>query len=153
MIEFPCPTCRTLMRMPDASAGKETPCTVCKRSVTVPVPPGREPPPPPPAPEEERRSSRRERRRDDDYDDYDRDRRDRRDYRDDRDYYDDRRGFRCPHCRSDRRPQMRNEISETGWILFIVLLAVFFPLCWIGLLQRENVKYCADCGAKLGKFV
>lgn len=144
MIEFTCPKCRTFLTMPDASGGKETTCTTCGKSVSVPWPAGREP-----MPEVERaeRRARRERR---DYDDYD-DRPRRRRYVDDYDDDRDRSGFRCPHCRTTAKPVIRNEMSETGLILLICLLVAFFPLFWIGLLMRENVKYCADCGVKLGK--
>jgi hypothetical protein len=154
MIEFTCPSCRTYLSMPDANAGQKTACMTCGKSVSVPWPGGREPP----AVEEER-PARRE-RRDPHDDENDRPRR-RYDEDDDRprrgriedDYDDDRsrRGSRCPHCRSTARPIIRNEMSETGLILLICLLFVFFPIFWIGFLIRENVKYCADCGAKLGK--
>jgi hypothetical protein len=144
MIEFSCPTCRTLLSMPDATAGQKTPCMTCGGSVSIPWPPGRDAPPE----KEERppRRSRRSPREDDDYDN-------RRRPRDDEDDYEvrGRRGFRCPHCRSTERPIIRNEMSETGLILLICLLVAFFPLFWIGFLMRENMKYCSDCGAKLGK--
>jgi hypothetical protein len=145
MIEFTCPTCRTFMSMPDANAGQKTTCMTCGKSVSVPWPKGREP-----VGAEEERPARRERRDRRDYDDYDDRPRRRRvevDYDDDR----SRRDFRCPHCRSTARPVIRNEMSETGLILMICLLFAFFPLFWIGLLMKENVKYCADCGIKLGK--
>ncbi len=141
MIEFPCPTCRTNLSMPDAAAGKDTECMICGRKVPVPWPPGREPP----ADDEDRPSRRRERsRRNDD----DRPRR----RRPVDDYDDDRGGFRCPYCRSTSRPLIRNQMSETGQILLICMLFAFFPLFWIGFLMREDVKYCADCGAKLGRY-
>jgi LITAF-like zinc ribbon domain len=129
MIEFPCPNCRTNLSMPDAAAGKDTECMTCGRKTAVPWPPGREPL----TSEQERPSRRGGRRRP-------------------VDDYDHRRGFRCPHCRSTSRPLLRNQMSETGLILLICLLVAFFPLFWIGFLMREDVKYCADCGAKLGRY-
>ncbi len=147
MIEFTCPTCRTFLSMPDANAGQKTSCMTCGKSVSVPWPAGREP-----AATEERpaRHERRERHDDDDYDDRPRRGRAEVDY-DDEDRV--RPSFRCPHCHTTARPIVRNEMSEAGLILLICLLFAFFPLFWIGLLMRENVKYCADCGAKLGKCV
>jgi DNA-directed RNA polymerase subunit M/transcription elongation factor TFIIS len=55
----------------------------------------------------------------------------------------------CPYCGSRARPNCRSDVSQSGWIMFVVLLIVFCPLCWIGLLQKENVYSCADCGARL----
>jgi hypothetical protein len=37
-----------------------------------------------------------------------------------------------------------------GWIVFVVLLLFFFPLCFLGLLVREEYEVCADCRARLG---
>ena len=66
MIEFSCPTCRTLLTMPDATAGQKTACMTCGRDVAVPWPLGHEPPI-----VEEARPARRARRArpDVDYDD------------------------------------------------------------------------------------
>ena len=59
-------------------------------------------------------------------------------------------GFRCPFCKTTRRPVIREQISVGGWIVFAVLMFVCLPLFWIGLLMKENVHYCGDCGMKLG---
>jgi DNA-directed RNA polymerase subunit RPC12/RpoP len=55
----------------------------------------------------------------------------------------------CRHCGSTERPYSSSSISEGGWILFVVLLFLFFPLCWIGLLITEQRETCADCGARI----
>jgi hypothetical protein len=57
----------------------------------------------------------------------------------------------CPYCRSREPPDVRSEMGQTGLILMIVLLFVFFPLFWIGFLIRDEVPYCSECGAKLGR--
>jgi ribosomal protein L37AE/L43A len=60
-----------------------------------------------------------------------------------------RRGFHCPFCGSDAPPVTREQISLAGWIVFAVMLVTCFPLFWIGLLMKEEAKFCGDCGRKL----
>lgn len=57
--------------------------------------------------------------------------------------------FRCPHCSSQMVPRMERRISTAGWVTFAVLLVVFFPLFWIGLLIKEDVPVCLACNSKL----
>lgn len=58
--------------------------------------------------------------------------------------------FRCPHCMSPYSPRMERRISTAGWITFSVLLVMFFPLFWIGLLIKEDVRVCQTCNSKIG---
>ena len=58
--------------------------------------------------------------------------------------------FRCPHCMSQYMPRMERRISTAGWITFAVLLVFFFPLFWIGLLIKEDVRVCQTCNSKIG---
>jgi transposase-like protein len=53
--------------------------------------------------------------------------------------------YECPECGCDEYPYRTTAISETGWILFAVLLVTFFPLFWIGLLMTEPRWVCPDC--------
>lgn len=55
----------------------------------------------------------------------------------------------CDFCGSTARPYVRTVISEGGWMMFVVLLIFFFPLCWIGLLMTESRVYCIDCNRRL----
>jgi DNA-directed RNA polymerase subunit RPC12/RpoP len=55
----------------------------------------------------------------------------------------------CPYCDSTARPYSTWVISQNGWIVFIILLIFFFPLCWIGLLMTDPVYRCSDCGRQL----
>ena len=55
----------------------------------------------------------------------------------------------CDRCGSTRPPYSTTAISEGGWVTFVVLLVLFFPLCWIGLLMTERRWTCSDCGARL----
>jgi hypothetical protein len=55
----------------------------------------------------------------------------------------------CPNCGSTARPYETTAISQSGWVVFAVLLVFFFPLFWIGLLMTETQVRCADCGARL----
>jgi len=57
--------------------------------------------------------------------------------------------FRCPHCASQYLPRIERRISTAGWVTFAVLLVVFFPLFWIGLLIKEDVHVCQTCNIKL----
>ncbi len=57
--------------------------------------------------------------------------------------------FRCPNCMSTYPPRMERCITTGGWITFAVLLVVFFPLFWIGLLIKEDVAICQTCNTKL----
>lgn len=58
--------------------------------------------------------------------------------------------YRCPHCMSQFLPRVERRISTGGWITFAVLLVFFFPLFWIGLLIKEDVRTCPSCNAKVG---
>ena len=56
----------------------------------------------------------------------------------------------CPNCRNRFAvPRLERRISTAGWITFSVLLVFFFPLFWIGLLIKEDVRTCPGCGTKL----
>ncbi len=149
-----CPHCETRASAPEDSAGKTLSCPHCHNPFTVPVPPRTEDAPlrhqeaplPPPTrrspmwDEEERDRPSRYR---DDHDDRPR--------RRDEDYEDrPRRGFRCPYCGTSEPPVIRQQISVAGWVVFAVMLFVCLPLFFIGLLMNEDVRYCRDCGARLG---
>jgi RNA polymerase subunit RPABC4/transcription elongation factor Spt4 len=58
--------------------------------------------------------------------------------------------FRCPKCMGSYVPRMERRISTAGWITFAVLLVFFFPLFWIGLLIKEDVRVCPACDTKIG---
>jgi len=57
--------------------------------------------------------------------------------------------YRCPNCMSQFLPRMERRISSTGWIVFAVLLVLFFPLFWVGLLIKEDVQVCPSCNVRL----
>lgn len=59
------------------------------------------------------------------------------------------RGGACPCCGSAKRPEVREEISQEGWIVFAILLVVFFPVCWIPLItMKKRHEICRDCRAR-----
>jgi PAS domain S-box-containing protein len=56
----------------------------------------------------------------------------------------------CPHCGSTHRPCMRREMGTLSWVLTGVGLLVW-PLLIPGLLLRQDVWRCWDCGQVLGR--
>lgn len=54
-------------------------------------------------------------------------------------------GYHCPRCSSQLFPHYERKVSTAGWVVFSVLLVVFFPLFWIGLLIKEDVRVCPVC--------
>lgn len=59
--------------------------------------------------------------------------------------------FRCPYCQSAAPPIRCRKTSTGGWIFFwVLLLFLCFPICWIGLLIKDDYVRCASCGIKLG---
>lgn len=55
--------------------------------------------------------------------------------------------WQCPVC-SNTQPYFDTRVSQQGWIAFAVLLVLFFPICWLGLLQKEKFVVCGKCGAQ-----
>ena len=58
-------------------------------------------------------------------------------------------GYRCPRCASQALPNAVRKISTAGWITFAVLMVTFFPLFWIGLLIKEDVRVCPVCSLRI----
>ena len=58
-------------------------------------------------------------------------------------------GYLCPRCSSQLFPRFERKISTAGWIVFAVLLVTFFPLFWIGLLIKEDVRVCPVCNLRI----
>ena len=59
-------------------------------------------------------------------------------------------GYRCPRCSSQLMPKVEKRISTGGWVVFAIFLVAFFPLFWIGLLIKEEVKICPVCAFRVG---
>ena len=132
-VRVTCPTCSAELEIDEKHVGQEVECGSCQQ-VFVSAPP------------EGKKKPYRMRRSDHDEDD---DRRPRRRSRRDDDDDDRPVGFRCPFCRTGRRPAVRNKISTTGWVVFVVLLLTCLPLCFIGLFITEPHRVCSDCGIAL----
>jgi hypothetical protein len=58
-------------------------------------------------------------------------------------------GYHCPRCSSQMPPKVVKRVSTAGWIVFAVLMVIFFPLFWIGLLIKEDVRMCSVCNFKI----
>jgi len=56
--------------------------------------------------------------------------------------------FKCPFCQNEAPPVT---VKETNWILFVILLLLCLPLCWLPFvcMQKEKRK-CSACGTTLG---
>jgi DNA-directed RNA polymerase subunit M/transcription elongation factor TFIIS len=137
MIRYTCPSCKTLLESRDHEVGTEVICPKCDLHLRVPMPNGRAAQPP--ASRSGRKTDRPVLDEIDDEDELHRKPARRR------------KRFECPRCGSRDRPIEKSEISQTGWILFVVLLVVFWPLCFIGLFQKETYQACGECGARVGK--
>jgi hypothetical protein len=59
-------------------------------------------------------------------------------------------GFTCPYCKSKQLPINVEKISQGGWIVFVLMLLFCFPFFWVGLLMKENERYCVSCRMRLG---
>lgn len=59
-------------------------------------------------------------------------------------------GYRCPRCATQSFPYVTRKISNVGWVIFAIFLVVFFPLFWIGLLIKDEVRICPVCGLRVG---
>lgn len=58
----------------------------------------------------------------------------------------------CPYCRTPVSTAFQTgRVSAFGLVMFVVLLILFFPLCWIGLLIKEYRVRCYRCGMEIGK--
>lgn len=53
--------------------------------------------------------------------------------------------YRCPYCNTPYPPISGRRISTSGWVTFAVLITLFFPLAWVGLLMQENYLRCSHC--------
>jgi DNA-directed RNA polymerase subunit M/transcription elongation factor TFIIS len=136
MIRYTCPSCKTLLVSPDHKVGTKVACPTCDERLRVPMPDG------------ETASSSRGRKEADHYPML-REVEEEEEPKPRRSGRRRKRRFRCHRCHSTDPPIEKTEISQTGWILFIVLLLVFWPLCFIGLLQKETYLACGDCGARV----
>lgn len=58
--------------------------------------------------------------------------------------------LQCPYCHNVGPARIESKVSTGGWVVLVILLLVFFPLFWIGLLIREEYYVCSYCGIKLG---
>lgn len=54
----------------------------------------------------------------------------------------------CPRCNS-QYIRYEKKISTAGWIVFAILLVAFFPLFWIGLLIKEDARFCQVCNYQI----
>jgi LITAF-like zinc ribbon domain len=58
-------------------------------------------------------------------------------------------GYRCPRCGTTYLPIIETKVSQDGWVVFVILLFFCLPLCWIGLLMKQETRICPMCRAIL----
>lgn len=58
-------------------------------------------------------------------------------------------GYHCPRCGTQQLPHITKKISAAGWVVFAVLMVFFFPLFWIGLLIKEEIRVCPVCNVRI----
>ncbi len=56
--------------------------------------------------------------------------------------------YRCFRCGTNHPPVIQRQISTAGWVVFAIILVMFFPLFWIGLLIKDDVMICPVCNFK-----
>jgi hypothetical protein len=60
--------------------------------------------------------------------------------------------IKCPSCNFEGEPIVKKALSTQGWILFVVLLLLCFPLCWLPFVMdkfKEEQRKCSKCGTKI----
>jgi hypothetical protein len=53
--------------------------------------------------------------------------------------------FTCPYCKTTNPPIVKSRISTAGWVLFVVLIFLCLPLCWVALFITEPYRQCSRC--------
>jgi hypothetical protein len=61
-------------------------------------------------------------------------------------------GFICPYCDNPSVVVQKTKMSNTGIILLVILVVLFWPLFWIGFLIRDRYNICSVCGRMLNDF-
>ena len=56
-------------------------------------------------------------------------------------------GLVCPSCGGQMALSPIKRVSGAGWVVFGVLLVLFFPLAWIGLLIKKDIVFCLNCNS------
>ncbi|MFL5342194.1 MAG: LITAF-like zinc ribbon domain-containing protein [Gemmataceae bacterium] len=139
-----CPSCGFEGEASETTVGQTVLCPDCRYNIPVPdlnsKPTSshfREQPPP----ERKNRRPEIDVREEDDYDDRPVRRRNRRSSL--------RYASTCKECGSDAPPIHRSQISVAGWIVFVVMLLLCWPLCFIGLFIKDEYSVCGECGARI----
>lgn len=57
--------------------------------------------------------------------------------------------FKCPMCQSADGLYQTSTVTGTGCLVSLVLLVLFFPLCWLGLAFRRKETFCKNCKMRL----
>lgn len=61
----------------------------------------------------------------------------------------------CPHCSSFVLTTTSYSPGALTWILFVILLIIFWPICWIPFLIKECkdvVHTCPACNSRIGRY-
>jgi lipopolysaccharide-induced tumor necrosis factor-alpha factor len=58
----------------------------------------------------------------------------------------------CPYCGHQGPRLIQKQLSQGGWILFVVLLLLCLPLCWLPFVIdgcKDKIEKCAACAMKV----
>lgn len=61
---------------------------------------------------------------------------------------------RCPSCSQSSRTKVRTFPHIATWVACIILLILFWPICWIPLICdifKQTDHYCSTCGTKVAE--
>lgn len=57
--------------------------------------------------------------------------------------------YSCPYCQTHAPPIWKSEVSQIGWIVFVILLLTTCVFCFAGLMIRDRYRVCSQCGIRL----
>lgn len=63
-------------------------------------------------------------------------------------------GMKCPYCSTQMVTRTRNRVDGITMLAFIILLFIFWPLCWLPFCIpscKSTDHYCTKCNRKVGK--
>jgi len=60
---------------------------------------------------------------------------------------------KCPYCGREGTIVAKRSLSGNGWVVFVLLLLLCFPLCWLPFVidnLNETYRVCSVCRGRMG---